>query len=394
MADIRTPDEADRQSMIDLSRISFNVPPAWVRYVGPAVRLDRFLCAYEKGRMVAMAQAWDLSQWFGGRALKMAGISAVAAVPERRDAGLAPEVVRALLRRCRERGAILSTLYPSRSAVYRRLGYEFGGILAQYRMPIADLPATRAEGVEEMPDGELDGVRACYRRFASRQSGLVDCDDEDWWRLRVIRRWNPDVPSRAAVVRGAGGIEGYVALQLEALPDTWGCRLLCSHLIGSSAEGLTSILGYLRSFRGIGQWLVWYGPPHEPLSLLAGGGGETIQSVRTVRWMMRLLDVPAALQSRGYPDVTGATTIAVKDELFPDNEGSFRIEAEGGRVTVRKVEGPGGSAIPIGALSALFTGYASAEDLVRVGLIQNDERSIPFLSRLFSGPTPWTTDFF
>src|SRR5437773_10503454 len=163
MAEIRTPEEADRQRIVDLMRISFNAPPAWVKHIAPRIQLDSFLCAYEDARIVAMAQAWDLAQWFGGRSQPMAGIAAVAAVPERRSTGLAPEVLVALLRRCRENGAAISSLYPSRVSVYRRLGYEYAGLLIQYRMPFADLPAVPAQRIEELDEAELDGVRACYR---------------------------------------------------------------------------------------------------------------------------------------------------------------------------------------------------------------------------------------
>jgi len=394
MTEIRSPEESDRERITELARVAFNIDSAWVKHVAPMLRLDRFLCAYAEGRLVAMAQAHRLQQWFGGRALPMAGIASVAALPERRDAGLGPEVVRAVLARARAEGALLSTLYPSRTAVYRRLGYEYAGIRAQWRMPLADLPAERAAQTEEFRDTRLDAVRACYRVVAAQQNGMVDSDDDDWWRLRVFREWVPDVVRRGVVVEGSGGVTGYAAFHLETLPSGWGFGVSCTHLVASSGAGLRSLLGYFRAFRGVGEMLSWHGPPNDPLALLAGGGSGTLQAGQTLRFMSRLLDVERALCARGYPAVEGSAVIRVYDELFPENDGAFRLMARGGGLTVVRGDAPADAELSVGALSSLFTGYSSPSDLVRAGLMTGDEAALRFLANLFTGPTPWAADHF
>jgi predicted acetyltransferase len=394
MTDIRIPAEGDRQAIIDMMRIAFNVPSAWQRHVAPLVDLNQFLAAYDGTRLVAMSQAWDLRQWFGGRALPMAGIAAVAALPERRGEGLAPDVLRALLRKCREEGSLLSTLYPSRGAVYRRLGYEYAGVLLQHKISIDLLPSGVSASVEEYTEGDLPAVQACYRETARAHNGLVDSDLPNWWGLRVFRRWNPDTVSRSVVVRGSDGVEGYASFIVEPIADSWGFRLACTHMIGATERGLKGLLDNFRAYRGLGQWLVWYGPPNDPVSLLVGGGAESVQPARLLRTMTRLLDVPGAIQARGYGHTSGEAVIRVKDELFPDNEGPFRIVARGGRVEVERVKSDPEATLPIGPLSALFTGFVSPVDLGRAGLIEGEGRALGFLGDLFAGPTPWMTDFF
>jgi predicted acetyltransferase len=394
MTDIRVPEESDRARITELARVAFNIDSAWVKHVAPTLRLDRFLCAYEHGRLIAMAQAHPLQQWFGGRALPMAGIASVAAVPERRDAGLGPEVVRAVLTRARAAGALLTTLYPSRTAVYRRLGYEYGGVRTQWRMPLADLPAERAAEAEELHDAHLDAVRACYRMVAAQQNGMVDSDEDDWWRMRVFRAWVPDVVRRGVVVKAAEGVVGYAAFHLEPLPGGWGFGASCTHLVASAGAGLRSLLGYFRSFRGVGETLAWHGPPNDPLALLAGGGSGTLQPLLTLRFMSRLLDVERALNARGYPPVEGSAVLRVRDELFPENDGPFRVAAAGGRLTVARMDAPADVELSVGALSSLFTGYSSPSDLARAGLIAGNEVALRFLANLFTGPTPWAADHF
>lgn len=397
MIEIRQPEESDKAALVALMRISFNAKPAWARLIAPELHLDRFRCAYESAVMVAMAQTWQLRQWIGGSPLPMAGIAAVAALPERRGAGITSQLMRVLLEEARASGSFVSTLYPSRSAFYRRLGYEYAGLLTQYRTSLTELPAggPMAE-VRECTEADLAAVRACYSRFAAGQNGVVESMDEDWWRIRVLRRLNPDVNARAVVVEGPDGVDGYAAFQLETLPETpWGYRITCSHVVTTTLAATRSLLAYFHGFRGMGQFLCWFGPPGDPIGLLLGGGADTLQTFRSLRFMTRLLDVPRALEARGYPAVAGEANIAVRDELFPDNEGPFRIVAQEGRVHVTKIAAPVLSTpIPVSVLSSLFTGFVTVNDLVRIGLLDGADPSVPFLSSLFAAPPPWMTDFF
>ena len=99
------------------------------------------------------------------------------------------------------------------------------------------------------------------------------------------------------------------------------------------------------------------------------------------------------------PEVGGAATLAVRDDLFPENEGPFRIRAQDGRLEVEPAPGDSsgrtsGTAIGIGALSALYGGYMTPADLVRAGLVSGDEPGLELLGHAFAGPAPWMTDFF
>ena len=47
----------------------------------------------------------------------------------------------------------------------------------------------------------------------------------------------------------------------------------------------------------------------------------------------------------------------------------FRLTVEDGKARVERTDARGGLAMSIGSLSALFTGYVSPADLVRVGAL-------------------------
>ncbi len=153
-----------------------------------------------------------------------------------------------------------------------------------------------------------------------------------------------------------------------------------------------------------------------PLGLVLQTNGFALSPSWT-RWMLRVLDVPGALEARGYPAVEGETVLSIHDPLFPGNSGSWVVRASGGRVAVtptepRPEEGaetvspetvPAGTrrskpapakTLPIGLFSALYTGLATPSDLVLLGALDEDDPSLGFLTALFAGPVPWMPDAF
>jgi predicted acetyltransferase len=121
---------------------------------------------------------------------------------------------------------------------------------------------------------------------------------------------------------------------------------------------------------------------------------RSVERASEFPWMTRLLDVPGAFEARGYPAVDGSCVIAVDDPLFPENAGPFLVEANGGKVSVTPTDDAARRPIPVGLLSALFTGNLSTGDLVRLGGADHDDPALPVLAPLFAGPPPWSPDFF
>ena len=74
LMEIRHPTTDEHEAIRELAVLSFNVPPSWVREgIGPTFRPDRYLCAYEGGRLVATTRDIPMMQWFGGRAIPASG---------------------------------------------------------------------------------------------------------------------------------------------------------------------------------------------------------------------------------------------------------------------------------------------------------------------------------
>jgi predicted acetyltransferase len=398
--EIRPPTEDERDQVVSVLRASINLPHAMLEERAPKIPLHEIRCAVEGDRVVSLAAGRSFRQWFGGRELAMNGIWGVGTLPEHRGTGLASRAVGQILTEARESGAALTALYPATLRPYRRLGYELAGTFTKHRVPLDDLP--RVEGgagsvdvLEYDPAHDLEDVRSCYRRSIGDANGPIDSDSPAWWPQRIMGYGTKEQNHRAVVARGPDGIEAYASFALEKAPGDLDVsfNIECRHFVFSTTRGLASMLGYFRGFRGLGQALQFTGPPADPLALLVEE--QRVKPEWIFRWMLRLLDVPSALTGRGYPSVSGEAVIAVDDELFPENRGPWKIEADEGGVKVTPADaGVSPRPIGIGTLSSMYSGYLSPFDAVRLGLLDAEDPAVPFLARLFSGSTPWMHDFF
>jgi len=396
---IRHPTEADREAIASLSGLAFN----WQSNADDVV-LDGRLCAYDRGRLVGTARSIPFDQWFGGARVPCAGIAGVAVQPEHRRRGTARAVLGELLRDERDRGRAVSALYPSTAVLYRQCGFEFAGLRPEFRVAVTDIPSKRlgtpedtagaAEAeVTELGPGAIDDVMACFSRFASGHNGPVEAADPAYWGDRVLAHDGEGTHQRTIGVNEGSGLAGYASYFLSNW-DADGYRLVCKHLVATSMTALNALLGYFRRFQNAAKELAWYGPATGgPVGLALQANGFSVRAGLS-RWMGRVLDVPQALEARGYPSVDGEVVFSIEDPLFPDNAGPWAVHAAGGKVTVAQARAPAPEPLPIGAFSALYTGFATPRDLVLLGALQPDDPRMPFLSALFAGPVPWMPDAF
>lgn len=124
------------------------------------------------GTLIGAVVERDFHSWFGGVEVSTSGIAGVTVAVEQRGAGLLTPLFEASQAEARNRGALISTMYPTAAGIYRRLGFEIVGALEIIEVPTADLavrgdtvPVRRAS-VEDLP-----AVRAAYSRWARQQHG-------------------------------------------------------------------------------------------------------------------------------------------------------------------------------------------------------------------------------
>lgn len=391
---VEIPQDRHRSQIAEVLSTSLNFPMDRVLLRSKDFVLEETRIVTQEDRVVATAAELRLDQWFGGKPIACSGIWGVATLPEHRSQGWATGCIESLVRAARDRGDPLTALYPAVLPAYRKMGYELAGTFVEHRVlldairaPQADLPAV----VLADADRDAAGVRDAYREWIRPYTGPVE-PDERYWRERVFRR-PTDETARAVVVREDGRVTGFAAFSRETDPGLFDIAfgLSCHVLFAVTGAASRALFAYFRGFRGVGTWLQWSGPPTDATAL--AHTELHVERPHRFDWMLRLVDVAAAFEARGYPRVTAEATIAVEDPWFPHNAGPWRIQVQDGTATVTRAQA-GPRPTPVGAMSALFSGYLRPHDAVRLGYLEANDPSVEGLTAMLAGPDPWCPLFF
>lgn len=342
---------------------------------------------WTSGKVIAGLVEVPMGQWFGGRSVPTLGIAGVAIAAEARGAGHAIELLRQSLAEARSRGVALSTLYPSTPKLYRKLGYEYAGGYCRSSMPLATELRRRSDAVvTELGSAHRNDVEALYRGWARRRTGYFDRGAFLWDYVRVMK----EKPVRGVVALGRDGIEGYLYVA-QHVKDGTHHDLVLKDFVATTPDALAALLQFLTRHSTTAQNAIWYGGTVD--ARLFGLADCTPTVTVSKYWMLRVVNVEAALQARGYAPISVSVNLHVVDEVLPENSGSYRLHVDRGVPNVSRTNEAGVSITP-GGLAALYSGAATAEDLAIAGQITADADILGTLSALFAGTSPITADFF
>jgi predicted acetyltransferase len=395
MEEIRPLEAAELEPAWELDREAFRTPlerrELFLRH-DPADVLGAFLGA----RLVGIAGVRRTGQYFGGRAVPMGGVHAVAVAPDRRGRGVGRRLLTALLLRMRERGEVLSTLFPATSRPYRAVGFERAGAMCWRRIAPRELELLpRAQGMEVAPVArdEIPRLADCYAEVAQGSNGFLE-RSSGWWEVLRDLLWAER--SVFAARDAAGRIRGYVVYrQLEGEYTLLGgpFRLALDELVFCERDAGLAL------WRLLGSWLpqidaiLWRGTAEDPVLWLLPE--QEIGLVAEVRWMSRLVDPAAAVAARGFAEgIEAEAHLELGDPILPLNQGRYVLRVAKGRGELAP-GGRGDVGLDAGAFASLFTGYATPDVLARAGrLAGGPGASRAALAAAVAGPTPFMLDQF
>jgi predicted acetyltransferase len=362
--------------------------PAWRKRIetgGAQLRVLR-----EGGSVAATLVYFPMGQWFGGRSVPLMGIAGIGVAPARRGLGTGTRLMRAGLRELRGQGVPLLGLYPATQPLYRRVGFEQAGSRFEIRARLSGLDfQERSLSLRPVQESDLPAIRDIYRRHAQRQQGWLDRGPYVWNRVMRPR----GETAYGYLVEGSAGVEGYLYLSRRLTqPHDLRQELSLSDLVALTPAAGRRLLSFIGDHRSLADEVVWRGGPADPLLFLLRE--QTYQVKHLFTWMLRVLDVPATLQARGYPaGLSGALHLEVDDDLFPENRGRFVLEVENGEAEVRP-GGDGDMKLHVRALAPLYSGFLSPTALQAAGVLEADEASLRTALALFSGPPPAMPDMY
>src|SRR5215207_1296893 len=226
----------------------------------------------------------------------------------------------------RERGQVISALYPSVVGLYRGRGWEQVGVTERVELAPATLQSVPPPGrpVPLHPAGvaDLAALHDCYQALGATVDGLLDRGTEPFDVSRVLEL---DI---VTVAPGPAGLRGYMTAARRAE------GLAVYDLVAHDADAWRVLL------RSAGSWA---GQLHTvSLRLLDSrllSPAPLGIKLNSEPWMLRVVDLPAAVAARGWPRAGQlrrglSVEIELVDQHAPWHAGRHRLVVDGDRVLV------------------------------------------------------------
>jgi predicted acetyltransferase len=388
---VRPPnDDQEVDGLLELLIESFQFDRELIAKWREIVGRENMRIVLDGARVVAGLAILEVRQWFGGQRLPMGAIAAVGVAPDRRGSGVGAGLMKATLSELRERKIPLSVLYASTMRLYRKVGYEQAGTAVRYSIPAADLPARERDlAVSPLDLGDpadLEIMKSLRREAGRAQNGYLERNDAMWGYLTRVFSTAP----RAYLAGSRENPEGFVFFRQTGVPG--GLKLELRDLVATTPRALQRLFTFLAGHRSLVTEVHFDGPPSDPRLLLLPE--QTFKIEKVERFMVRVVDVPAALTGRGYPAHLDETlAFHLDDPTVPENTGSWTLRVKDGKGSVE----PGGRAgldVDVRTFAPLYTGLHPATALARVGKLTGSEEALAAADRIFGGQEPSMTDHF
>jgi len=359
--------------------------------------LDQLFVVERGGLVLAHAFLFELAVWFGGRKVRAGAIASVGVAPEARGEALARALLDELHHVAHSRGDALTILFPFRQGFYARHGYVSVSptqLLTLHPRAIPESwadPAQAPGTVRAATALDRTGILAAYDRAAAARTGWIDRPERLWERrlLDERRRWF--VLDRQGTVAGyvtwtAKQAEPHAETRLEVwdlVADDEPARRRLLALIGAQRDQVTEVTLEVEADDPIDRALIDMD--------LARYGTERVEHVvgtLVAGPMLRLLDVPRAVEARGYPR-DGGIDVAI------DGAPAISIEIHGGTGKIGPPRGGPLLRVDRASLGAVLYGGLPSSYAARIGWLSADStRTLRLADELFGHPPFFALDPF
>lgn len=394
--------ESRLQELADIAQYAFYPtaePGESNRVDDPSFQIGDPRALFDGEEMLAACRLLEFDARCRNEWITLGGLRGVLTPPEHRREGYASRVATDALGEFRERGVPLVALWPFDHGFYADLGWAPAVKHATYRLPPESLRplASREAGRLFRPSvSEWERLQTVNLETGAGVS-LSLRRTEEWWRHRIFERagtkrtvyaWERD-----------GEVEGYVVFSIE---DEAGDSVL-------SVEELSAVDD--RAFRHV-CWLLYNHDSQVESIELPGNPddqyGELLDRVMSPESvacelehgaMVRMVDVPQALEAVQYPaDLDATIVLDVLDDQADWNDSQYELTFTAGRVQCRRIEGGAGQAdarVDVGTLSQLLVGYYPVETARRVGTLRlRSDTAATVLESVFPARPVQLSEFF
>ncbi|NTV64871.1 MAG: GNAT family N-acetyltransferase [Oscillochloris sp.] len=384
--------EADLDRWRALESYAFSTNPS--REALSAEKLARLRGIFVDGAQVAQLELIPLRLETGRSQITAAGIGSVSSAPEARRRGHVATLLRHSCDELREQGMPLALLYPFKRTFYGRYGWATFMERRVYQAPPMSFASFRPApgGFREAGLDHVETFDAIYRGALRGRFGPTQRSAE-WWREMVLKDWSGK-PYQGYIWHDEHGRpRSYMIFQIVS--DGAGRRMECQDIVALDPLARSQLFMFFANHQDQVSMVRFKAPADAPVNLLMP---EPLDCTIEPHFMLRLVDVAAALESYGFPsDLSGHLRIAVSDDWIAEQNAVFELEIEHGRATARRLSADSEADLScdVRVLAQIYSRYLRPRTAAAFGVMSvANRKGLAFAERAFAGLAPFNADFF
>jgi predicted acetyltransferase len=356
---------------------------------------------WDGDRLVARVMGREYHSWWHGREVPTCGVAGVAVAAESRGAGLLDALMATVLDEgLRERGEVLSTLYPTAPGIYRRYGYEVVSGLLEVEIAtdrLGRVPRDPAVTLRRATPADVDDVRRVHATWAATHNG-------------PLTRTGPSFPAAAdellspytavtlAVLDrdqdgfAAGEVVGFASWHRGTGYDE-SSTIEVDDLVSLHAGATRSLWAMLGSHASVTGRVRLSTSGEDPVRLALPFAEWRV--TKQVPYMLRVHDVAGALSGLLLGPLDARVPFSVRGDLLGTADGSWVLTTADGVSRCRPDDtSDGGPVLSPRGLALLFSGAQGCAAIRAAGLMGGDDASDRVLDALFGGRRVHVRDYF
>jgi len=355
--------------------------------------------AFLDGRLVSAFKMYPFVANLDGERCEMCGIGGVLSDPEMRGMGAVSRLFETAFSEMRERGQILSHLYPFRTSFYRKYGYEHIVNAVQWTVPIEFLPKDRVDGILhfEGTERQTEDIKNVYKAFCRRYNLATDRDGF-LWKTRYFKIWAPYGTDHFSYLHYDGDtVDAFLSYTVKE--DAREPMLITvDHLYFTSRHALYAVLCFLGTYSSYAKGVKLTLPSNVDIGMLlcdlqSAYGKVAVTRELLYRGATRVVDAEAILRLVRYRGA-GSARIRITDPYCPWNDKCFRVEFNGSCRSFSEVAlETADIETDINSFSALILGGVSLSDGVMMKNVKIHSHA-DTLEKIFYKKPLWIEDTF
>ncbi len=332
--------------------------------------------------VVALGIDREFETWLGDRRVPTAGIAGITVPAEHRGGGYLRPLFETLLGAARERGALLSGLYPTSSGIYRSLGYAPVAHLDDVAVP-THLLTVRGDAapVRRASPEDLPAIAAAYATWARQHRGPLTRDGISF--PDPAKAFTDGTTGVTLAESSPGQVTGYAAWDRGAGYGA-GAVLTVRELVALDRPALVGLLRALGSFASVTPTTVIRTSTPDDWTGLLRSDDSRVQSRST--YMVKVLDVAVLQALAPSTAITAALPFTWHDRAYVASVAEGRVEVA-----------PTGSAsrtLDDTALVQTLFGTSDSRTLRRLGHLTGDDTDDTAWDALTAGPRPAIANYY